>query len=101
MSCRKSPSRKIQEITPEILLDLYTELPEEHAVAFVHLLGGISTAAGGFAMASELPAIERHRFAGLLIEDFFWREFPLMYCEARRLAREDPNLSDEEFDKAL
>jgi hypothetical protein len=91
----------MKQFTPKALFDLYCLLPNSDKGAFVKLLGSISTAEVPFVLCNELPLPEKGRFAEMMFEELLWRVFPLLQQTARELIRENPNLSDEQFDKEL
>jgi hypothetical protein len=93
--CRMGP------ITPKELLDVYELLSEENQRAFLRLLGGRLSGEALFAMLGCLHRSEYgvfiDSFHGLLAETLY----PVYIREARRVAKESSNLSDEEFDRQV
>lgn len=85
--------------TPQAIFDLYVLLSNNDKVAFQNLLARISTAESIFLLAKELPITELGRFSDMMFQEITWHLFPILEREARRLAREKPELSEEEFDK--
>jgi hypothetical protein len=91
----------VQECTPRALADLYALMSAEDQRAFLRLLGGMSTGEAPFLIASQLPPTEAERFADRVHETLGGLLFPLIFEEARRLARERPEATDAEFDREL
>jgi hypothetical protein len=91
----------MEQFTPKAIYDLYCLLPNDGKAAFIKLLASVSTAEVPFVIANELPLTEKGRFAEMMFEELLWRVFPLLQQTARKLIREEPNLSDEQFDKEL
>jgi hypothetical protein len=82
----------------ESVTDALTRLPSD---AGRLRLRSVSTAEVPFVVCNELPLTEQGRFAEMMFEELLWRVFPLLQRTARELIREDPSLSDEQFDKEL
>jgi hypothetical protein len=91
----------MDQISPPAVYDLYVLLPNEQKGAFIKLLASISTAEVPFLICNELPLPEKARFAEMMFEELLWRVFPLLQQTARKVIRENPDLSDEQFDKEL
>jgi hypothetical protein len=91
----------IETLTPASLRDLYAMLPDESKQEFVRLLGQVSNGEMPFILASSLPPIERRRFSDLVHAELASILFPVLFQEARKLAREQPGLPDQEFDAKL
>jgi hypothetical protein len=89
----------MEQFTAKAVFDLYTLLPNEEKIAFLRLVGQMSTAEVPFVITSELPLPEQQRYSDMMFEEHLWQLFPYLQREARRLAREKPQLSDEEFDR--
>jgi hypothetical protein len=91
----------IESITPKAVFDLYISLSNEDQREFLRLLGRSAVAESPFVIARELPLSELKRFSQMIHQELAWQSFPVFIQEARRLAREQPQISDEEFDKLL
>lgn len=87
--------------TPQALFDLYSMLPNEGKTAFLKMVGRISTAHAPFMIVNELPALEKYRFSELVFQPLTSQLFPILEREARRIARDNPGMPDNEFDKQL
>lgn len=91
----------MQQFTPSQLLDLYQLLTKEHQYQFLAMLGRCSIGEVPFVVASSLEPLELKRFADFVFEEMTWHFFPILEQEARRIARESPDISDEDFDRIL
>lgn len=89
----------MESFSPQAVFDLYALLPDEGKQEFLRLVGRISTAEAPFVVTRELDLTEQGRYAEMVFKEILWRFFPFLEQEARRLAREKPQLSDEEFEK--
>src|SRR5947207_3235258 len=94
-------SAGMERFTPQALFDLYALSSDEDKIAFLKLLGSISLADAPFIIINELSRIEQMRFTELVFDDLFQKYFPPLLREARKLAREKPDISDALFDKEL
>jgi hypothetical protein len=101
MARHQSRSGNISQCTPQALADLYDLLSDSDKQVFLRLISKMSTAEAPFLLMAELDPTELWRFAEMFFETVFWQVFPVMESEARRLARETPHLSDEEFSQTL
>ncbi|HTU88575.1 MAG TPA: hypothetical protein VMF69_00620 [Gemmataceae bacterium] len=89
----------IESVTPKAVFDLFALLSKEDKKEFLRLIGRCSTAEIPFLITSELPPSERERYSDMVNQQLISLIFPYLLRQARQLAREQPQLSDEEFDK--
>jgi hypothetical protein len=91
----------MEPITPKAILDVYELFSEENQQAFLRLLGERLSGEALFAMLGCLHPFEYgvfiDKFHGALAETLY----PVYIREARRVAKEGPDLSDEEFDRQV
>jgi hypothetical protein len=85
----------------EDVFDLFASLSGEDQQAFLRLLGQNGSAEVLFLIAHELSLSELGRFSEMIHQELMWQSFPLFVQEARRLALEQQQISDEEFDKLV
>ena len=91
---------RIEEVTPQALIDLYSLMSDDSQWAFLKLLGGVSLAEAPFLLTSQLTSPEQWRFSEMITgSEMMNRFFLFLQQEARRLARAQPSISDEEFDR--
>jgi hypothetical protein len=88
----------MEGFTAKAVFDLYLLLSDEDKGTFFRLVGRISTAEVPILLAGELSIPERFRFSQTPNNELANRFFPILLREARRLARENPSISDDEFD---
>jgi hypothetical protein len=91
----------VDRCTPQVLFDLYCLLSDEHKREFLKLLGTVSTAEAPFLLVGKLSVTEQFRFSQLVFSQLLKQYLPVFEAEARKIAREDANISDAEFDKLL
>lgn len=96
-----APDRAMNSSSPEELRDMYAVMSDEQKQEFLKLISPMSTAEAPFALSTGLDAIETKRFSEMVFDSLMWNFFPVMEQMARRLVREQPKLSDDEFDRVL
>jgi len=85
--------------TPKTLCDAYIQLTPMERNEFLHLLGKISVAEVPWVIVSEFNELEAKRFSDIMFSEIYWRFYPSLEREARQMARANPGMSDEEFEK--
>jgi hypothetical protein len=93
--------QRMDQCSPQALLDLYSLQSNSDKEKFLQLLGSSSTAEAPFWICKTMSILERGRFCDMVFEQLMAQVFPLMQMHARNLAREGGNLSNEEFDSEL
>jgi hypothetical protein len=91
----------MEPFSPQALIKQYRRLSEEDKIVFLQLLGQGATADAPVRVAAELPPTERLQFASWIHDNCIADFLPRLVREARLLAREKPEASDEEFERAL
>jgi hypothetical protein len=91
----------VETFTPKVLHDLYVALSNERQREFLEMVARTSTAEVPFLMAGQMDAQEMKRFSDMVEESLARQFFPGLLHEARKLARDKPQLSDEDFEKLL
>lgn len=86
-------------VTPQVLIDLFDILLSEDKKKFFVLLGRRSIAETVFVILNELSNTEQWRFTELIHKVLTAKIYPFLLQKARRFARDNPQLSDEEFDR--
>lgn len=89
----------VEPLTPQQLRDLYSMLTPEKQREFLLLLGRVSAWEDPFLIVHELPPAESEKFSNEIFRTMFAHLYPLMLQEARKFARDNTGMSDEEFDK--
>lgn len=89
----------IEPINARALLDIFRAMPNEEQRLFVTTLGGEVTAEALYLMLHQLDQVELKKFTDRFFQEIAWQMFPILLRDARQLAREQPDLSDEEFDR--
>lgn len=93
--------QSMEMVTPQALCDLYSMLSHQDQLDFLKRLGRISTAEDAFNLICEFSQTERFRMSQILFNHTMSSFFPTLLQRARRLAREAPDISDDDFDKRL
>jgi hypothetical protein len=89
----------IEHCTAKTVADLFSLLPDDEKLVFIDMIASQVTAETAFRMVSRFSLPELERFTEMVRSELLFNLFPVMQDEARRLAREQPRLSDEEFDR--
>ncbi len=89
----------MEQLPPKSVFDSYCLLSNDDKRAFIEMLARVSTAEVPFLIAREMPPPEVERFSDMVFKEITWQLFPLLQREARVLAREKPQMSDEDFDR--
>jgi hypothetical protein len=94
-------SKEVEVFTPTTLRDLYLNLSKDDRDIFLRLIAAHCTGREPLMMLDELPRAELWKYNSMVFGTLIQTALPILLKNARELAKKNPSLSDEEFDRQL
>lgn len=88
-------------MTPQEVFDKYLLLSPSEMGEFLRMVGSVSSADAAWVLVSSFGPIERDRFTTAVFNEMFSQFFPVVFRTAREVAKENRDISDDEFDAEL